>query len=1503
MTMGPSNLALYTLMVLAFSSGLVLCSGSNNSVPLQYTCSLLNTANVSVICESYNSTEQNITANPCDNNILDYICPIPNNLNASIFAALINCLVNDSVNYTNEELQALFQTNQGILDAALLLNLTTPMIPSQGHMAPQTDILNTIFEIKISNFSSSSLSNVSFISQLFSQELKPFLPFASPDFFACLSTVNFTCNSYQEIIKDFSAAIPNLANVSTIFIPQFMSTHLTSGSFCIDSTSNRDWLLKNFGSFITQFPYSSLTAHNSNFLGINALDLLNINQIADVVFDPKVGALNNSAVMNQIFNRVQNTSNSTDSLNTFMQNFALRLSMNNITTVNDTNVGQVILNRTLQISLPILQNNNVSNTTPLGIALMILPPSIIANNLAAIPQSISCSNFQMIIQALGNSAGSLSPVQSQAVAQFGVNFLTAKGQADPTQLPCSTNQNAQNYLQNNFNTFSSLLNFNQFFSFVQVQTLTANSGILSPTNLATLIGNAGVINNSTLFATVLNHVDVGSFIEDLNALPAMANLSSSTKATILNAIWPFVVNSNTVEFDQWIGPRLQPYLAYLTPSLLNATLTGNCSQFQTIIRSVHSELNDSQMSRFYTTIKGALASGTTPRCYNSSNPALSSTAWLANYLGPFIAFTSQTDLQSFAPNAQLQLFSQDPTVLNFFNTSAGDLPDGLLTFYTSLLFSNSSFTLSQVPGRLLCYVPSSQFNTLGQSEALRYAQQLNLACGMALPSISASLAQNIQNVTSDAIAILGSQCSGLSQSQLQSLTPDAAVQALSTLSQVSNWNQGQANQLISTLIKGNFQVDNATNLLSLGSLVQGLPSSAVKKISPDVAVNAGKNPTFVANMLAAPSSVQIIFISQIINANTSNILQNVPDSMSNLIPMTMLTFSKNSFDTAQVDNINKKNWSPDQAAMFFTNLISSYTNYSSLSANVLQGFSSTTIQGTTANQVVEIVKACKQKNAVLKEDQLMSMVYYVNIAGSIQNFTSFPPNMLLYYKYTDVQNNCVAYFQQLGNADFAIISPSLTIASTLLTQALACLNITGNNISSANLNILNNMVCLLSGPYIQNSDTSITEKLKLCSTLTADQVTSLENILLNGSTQYGNPSTWTLTTLQNLEQLPLFLTNRFWSQFTKSDIVTFLGTFLPQLKSNKVSNSLIVGLFQNIFSTSPRARRGAGCTVGNITLSIINSASFPASYDSTQFSYCLDPQTVQNNLAALASAVLVPSYQLIVYNSLKQAYPSGIPESQLQLLRSIARQAPVTDINTWNITSQDTLTALLNPADGAWNASQSGAIIARYLSVSNNALDSTAINAIGGNNLCSATATQLAAISSTEMQKVSPPLDVSSCPIAQKQALYTVCKQGFSNATSGQQQYYTLIKSYLGGAPLNDILQLANNNVSMSIPVFSSLDPAVLQQLNASVVKSLLGSNLGGLATFQNTTAIQNWIQSRTQAELASLGIGLTGGSTGSTASPSSSTSKGCQGTKEDKLLLLVTLLFTALIAIQQRFI
>lgn len=38
---------------------------------------------------------------------------------------------------------------------------------------------------------------------------------------------------------------------------------------------------------------------------------------------------------------------------------------------------------------------------------------------------------------------------------------------------------------------------------------------------------------------------------------------------------------------------------------------------------------------------------TAPRCYNPGDPELNSTAWFAEYIGPFISFLTLEDLQSF----------------------------------------------------------------------------------------------------------------------------------------------------------------------------------------------------------------------------------------------------------------------------------------------------------------------------------------------------------------------------------------------------------------------------------------------------------------------------------------------------------------------------------------------------------------------------------------------------------------------------------------------------------------------------------------------------------------------------------------------------------------------------------------------------------------------------------------------------------------------------------------
>lgn len=42
-----------------------------------------------------------------------------------------------------------------------------------------------------------------------------------------------------------------------------------------------------------------------------------------------------------------------------------------------------------------------------------------------------------------------------------------------------------------------------------------------------------------------------------------------------------------------------------------------------------------------------LVPANTPRCYNSSDPELNSTAWFAEYIGPFLHFLSLEDFQAF----------------------------------------------------------------------------------------------------------------------------------------------------------------------------------------------------------------------------------------------------------------------------------------------------------------------------------------------------------------------------------------------------------------------------------------------------------------------------------------------------------------------------------------------------------------------------------------------------------------------------------------------------------------------------------------------------------------------------------------------------------------------------------------------------------------------------------------------------------------------------------------
>ncbi|KAG9262903.1 mesothelin-like protein, partial [Astyanax mexicanus] len=527
-----------------------------------------------------------------------------------------------------------------------------------------------------------------------------------------------------------------------------------------------------------------------------------------------------------------------------------------------------------------------------------------------------------------------------------------------------------------------------------------------------------------------------------------------------------------------------------------------------------------------------------------------------------------------------------------------------------------------------------------------------------------------------------------------------------------------------------------------------------------------------------------------------------------------------------------------------------------LSESVLQGFTCSSVKTLSLGRVKQLVKACRprtgRKKVVLKESQLTCMYNAVKYDTTL-SFTDVPSDMLLYYSYDKVPKvNCRSYFSALGSADFSVLSSVLNKQSVLFSNAQNCLGISGFNLSKDQVGVLGNMICTLNPSYIQNSDPLILENLKNCGDLSDAQVTAIQTLIFSGNTQYGNPSAWNLQTLQKLGILPLYFKQDFWAKFSFSVRKRYYRSFMLSLRKNKTPKWKLRRLFRS--STATDYKHSADCTVGNITAVTIADDSFPYGYDSIQFDLCLDVTVLNENLASVTEKVVDESYQMIILDKLNQLYPSGLPESVVQLLGSTSRVANVSDISKWNITTIDTLSSLMNPDDGDWTSEQSKAVITKYLKVGNT-LGTDEFNAIGS-NLCSLDVSVLQTINAVNVENALT-LDVSSCSIGQKSALYNITKHSFNSLLSDPTTFYFLISPYLGGAPVEDIQTLSTLNISMDITTFSSLNPDVIMALSVSTVQNLMGENIADLKLFENSTVVQEWAAQQKQSDLNTLNIGL----------------------------------------------
>ncbi|XP_053471224.1 uncharacterized protein LOC128601853 [Ictalurus furcatus] len=1068
-------------------------------------------------------------------------------------------------------------------------------------------------------------------------------------------------------------------------------------------------------------------------------------------------------------------------------------------------------------------------------------PGIGPNTLSIIPMKISCDSYKEIVKGLDNVYSDLSAAQSNIVFNYTQDYLKYQSSQG---LSCYDSGSFYMFLKELFLSFG-FPDLKDFLSLIPPDRQEELLDSISPEELSEFLNRPNTVVNGSELCTLLNNYNRTDQFLEMEPV-----LSSALASHTLECVWPRALSaSSQADVEQWFNVTLVHYLPYLSSQLISAAeLSGaSCLSYRKLVSVLGDNYNfsatDFTPADVYSSMKVYLnSSDGSPRCYNSSDPLLNSSAWFVDNIGFFITFINLVDLQTFLSGSMISVFLENSENLQLFNNSV--ISASVLEYYTTALYiQNPDFSPLGLPAELLCQTPSSVFVHLGDADVKTILASINNFCTEINPEVTAVLVAKFPNVSASTIQSLGSQCVGLTVGQISSAPSDVINSALSTLGDISGWDQGQMNALIRSIISAGFNISSASSLVSLGTLIGGVPSTTISNIPSSQLLSLSQNPTFINNILSAPVILQQTFVQKVISVDQTEVIQNVPDALVMYIPLVLLT----SLSSVDISLINNKSWSHEQAMVLFGAVASASDNPEDLSASVLQGFSCSSVQTLPQQKNKDLVKACRPRagrdKVLLKEAQLTCMYNYVKDDPFV-DFTDVPSEMLLYYSYEKIQKgNCQSYFSALGRADFSVLSPALDKKTILFNDAKDCLGISGVSLTRDQVEVLGNMACTLDSSYIQNSDPLILEKLKNCGDLSDSQITAVQSRLLNGNTAYGNPSTWNEQTVEQLGILAVYF---------KSDLCNTLNfnvkrKFLSVLREQKIPMWKIRTFFIECNSES--------ATVSDITAATIADASFPFGFNSTQFDLYLDVAVLQDNLAAITEKVVDTSLQTVILNKLNQIYTSGLDDGVLQLLGSTSRVASIDDISNWNITIIDTLSSLMDSKDGQWEPEKSKAVIMRYLSMDNRSMGSAEISVVGS-NICTLDISVLENISAESLKALLSP-DLSSCSIEQKSALYIIANSSFSNQRSNAITYYQLMSPYLGGAPLEDIQALSTHCISMDITIFTSLNPAVLKALNVSTVQALMGVNVADLKLFENSSVVQSWVSQQNQSDLDMLNLGI----------------------------------------------
>ncbi|XP_068886412.1 uncharacterized protein [Aphelocoma coerulescens] len=515
-----------------------------------------------------------------------------------------------------------------------------------------------------------------------------------------------------------------------------------------------------------------------------------------------------------------------------------------------------------------------------------------------------------------------------------------------------------------------------------------------------------------------------------------------------------------------------------------------------------------------------------------------------------------------------------------------------------------------------------------------------------------------------------------------------------------------------------------------------------------------------------------------------------------------------------------------------------------------------------AADILAFARGLQSEPRELSSAQLSCLARLLAAKNLTADFGSFPPDLLLFFPPSEVRAGaCREFYARASRGNLDLLPRGSSRRTRLLRGALTCLGVRGRRLEPQQLGSLGALVCDLEPATIPASGPAILDNLKLCPALTGAQQDALNALLLTGDTAYGDPSSWDSRTLQDLGPLVLALNQTTLSLVAEAAREDFrrsiVAAYSSQGHSQREKSLILLGAFAAASAASHRRLKRIvdPCLSEPITVDCIPYLT------PEQLNLRLSGDFLIKNLeAVLEQPVTAESFE-ILKKKVDQFFPWGIPEEQLQRLGPLSRLYTEQEISQWTLRHPDTLSALLNPSGGWWTDSQVQQLLSRFLALGGS-LTGPLLQQIGGKRLCNLQEEQIQQIPA-EAIRTAGQLNISLCSQTKKEQFYRKAREAFAGLASSPRPYYCLIQPYLGGAPAEDLKNLANTGVdiNMKLDTFLTLNPKEVQKLSVTDVKNLLGKNLPELKEAENKPLVVSWVKIQSQRELdCVLGIGLQGG-------------------------------------------